>query len=140
MSELSSATKLGVTLLIIASIIITTFCILTIVSTFTRDYYQEQFQAIDKTTGELRDLINEDIPLIALDKAISTSSYFNSDVYCYCTTSTYVNGTKVPTTSVDPVSWSDEVLPKHTGKTGVIRNISYIPNANVLYLYLEIGG
>ena len=140
MGEISSTIKLGVTLLIIASIIITTFCVMVVADTFSRDYYQEQFQAIDKTNGELHDLINEDIPLIALDKAISTSSYFNSEVYCYCTTSTYVNGVCVPTTSASPVSWSSEVLPKNPGKTGVIRNISYIPNANVLYLYLEIGG
>lgn len=140
MSEISSAMKLGVTLLIIASVIITSFCILTVTNTFTRDYYQEQYQAIDRTQGELRDLVNEDLPLLAIDRAISASSYYNSTVYCYCTTTSYNNGVKTTTTNNAPVLWGNDVLPKNTGRTGTIRNVSYVPNANVLYLTLEIGG
>lgn len=139
MEEISTSLKIGLTFLILASILITVFSVFTIVQTFSRDVYEEQARAINVSHNELRDIVNEYLPMLALDKAISDSYYGGATVICEISQSSYNNGKRTLTALSGHYAWSD-VMQNNSGNVGCIRQIDYIPATNTLNLHLELGG
>lgn len=64
MTEVTSGAKIGIALMLLASVIVTIFCIYSIGSAAVYDYYEEQTELIDAgTAAEFEDLYYRNIPM-----------------------------------------------------------------------------
>lgn len=142
MEEITSTAKVGIALMIVASVIITTFCVFTVMSTFSRDYLEEQTRIVDYTNYELNDFVGTYLPVLAIDNALCQSSYRNtSNILCTYTQYVFANGNATTTapTVVERVAWSDFVK-SFVGDTACITKIEGMPGANTLILHVKVGG
>lgn len=141
MEEITSTAKIGIALMIVASVIITSFCVFTVISTFSRDFLEEQTRIVDYTDYELNDFVGTYLPVLALDTAISQSSYRNTNnILCTYTQLVFVNGnasTSSPTV-VERVKWSDFVK-SFVGDTACITKIEGMPGADTIILHVKVG-
>lgn len=127
--------------MIVASVIITSFCVFTVISTFSRDFLEEQTRIVDYTDYELNDFVGTYLPVLALDTAISQSSYRNTNnILCTYTQLVFANGnasTSSPTV-VERVKWSDFVK-SFVGDTACITKIEGMPGADTIILHVKVG-
>lgn len=141
MEEITSTAKIGIALMIVASVIITSFCVFTVISTFSRDFLEEQTRIVDYTDYELNDFVGTYLPVLALDTAISQSSYRNTNnILCTYTQLVFANGnasTSSPTV-VERVKWSDFVK-SFVGDTACITKIEGMPGADTIILHVKVG-
>lgn len=141
MEEITSTAKIGIALMIVASVIITSFCVFTVISTFSRDFLEEQTRIVDYTDYELNDFVGTYLPVLALDTAISQSSYRNTNnILCTYTQLVFANGnasTSSPTV-VERVKWSDFVK-SFVGDTACITKIEGMPGADTIILHIKVG-
>lgn len=141
MEEITSTAKIGIALMIIASVIITSFCILTVVSTFSKDFLEEQTRVVDYTNYELNDFVGSYLPVLAIDNALTQSSYRNTqNILCTYTHLVFANGnasTNSPTV-VERVKWSDFVK-TFVGDTACITKIEGMPGADTIILHVKVG-
>lgn len=141
MEEITSTAKIGIALMIVASVIITSFCVFTVISTFSRDFLEEQTRIVDYTEYELNDFVGTYLPVLALDTAISQSSYRNTNnILCTYTQLVFANGnasTSSPTV-VERVKWSDFVK-SFVGDTACITKIEGMPGADTIILHVKVG-
>lgn len=64
MTEVTSGAKIGIALMLLASVIVTIFCIYSIGSAALYDYYEEQTELVDAgTAAEFEDLYYRPIPM-----------------------------------------------------------------------------
>lgn len=141
MEEITSTAKIGIALMIVASVIITSFCVFTVISTFSRDFLEEQTRIVDYTDYEMNDFVGTYLPVLALDTAISQSSYRNTNnILCTYTQLVFANGnasTSSPTV-VERVKWSDFVK-SFVGDTACITKIEGMPGADTIILHVKVG-
>lgn len=141
MEELTSTAKIGIALMIMASVIITSFCVFTVVSTFSRDYLEEQTKIVDYTDYELNDFVGTYLPVLAIDQALNQSSYRNtSNVLCTYTQYVFANGNASTTTPtvVERVKWADFVK-SFVGDTACITTIEGMPGADTIIIHVKVG-
>ena len=77
MGEVGSMVKIAVTLMIIASIIVTIFCVYSIGSAATYQYYEEQATYIDASETTLNDMYYRKIPVPLLVTTIEECDIYN---------------------------------------------------------------
>lgn len=141
MEEITSTAKIGIALMIVASVIITSFCVFTVISTFSRDFLEEQTRIVDYTDYELNDFVGTYLPVLALDTAISQSSYRNTNnILCTYTQLVFANGNASISspTVVERVKWSDFVK-SFVGDTACITKIEGMPGADTIILHVKVG-
>lgn len=141
MEEITSTAKIGIALMIVASVIITSFCVFTVISTFSRDFLEEQTRIVDYTDYEMNDFVGTYLPVLALDTAISQSSYRNTNnILCTYTQLVFANGNASISspTVVERVKWSDFVK-SFVGDTACITKIEGMPGADTIILHVKVG-
>lgn len=142
MEELTSTAKIGLSMLILASVIITSFCVYIVVSTFSRDYLEEQTRVVDYTEYEFNDLIGTYLPVLAIDNAITRSSYRDAkNLLCTYTEYVFSNGdaTKNKPNKVEKVKWSDFVK-AYVDSTVCLTQIEGVPGADTIIFHVKVGG
>lgn len=77
MGEVGSMVKIAVTLMIIASVIVTIFCVYSIGSAATYQYYEEQATYIDASETTLNDMYYRKIPVPLLVTTIEECDIYN---------------------------------------------------------------
>lgn len=141
MEEITSTAKIGIALMIVASVIVTSFCVFTVIFTFSRDFLEEQTRIVDYTDYEMNDFVGTYLPVLALDTAISQSSYRNTNnILCTYTQFVFANGnasTSSPTV-VERVKWSDFVK-SFVGDTACITKIEGMPGADTIIFHVKVG-
>ena len=85
MNEISSMAKIGLSMLIIASIIITTFCVWSIGSVAANDYFEEQVKLLDLTNSDLSAVSGRSVPCVQVALSIEKSEYYEKlqDIVIY---------------------------------------------------------
>ena len=140
MSEISTFGKIGLALLIIAAVLGSTYCVLVVTSTFSRDYVEEQTTMLDRTETELKDIVGVYLPTLAVNQAISSSRFKSvTNILCTYEEYGYVNGvySKEKTVLCEDVDWY-EFLKEFSSNTVCVTKIE--EGASSLHLYIKIGG
>ena len=140
MSEITTLGKVGLALMIVASCIVTVFCVFGVVNTFSKDYLEEQTMMFDRTETELQDIVGVYLPTLAINQAVQSSKYGTlNQILCTYEEYGYKNGAYSPKDTVlcEKVAW-DDFLKEFTGSTACVTKIE--GNDSSLHLYVKIGG
>lgn len=137
MQEMSTYVKMGVAMLILTSVLITTFCLWGVAQIATTEYYQEQITVANDVKADLGDLFNARIPIIQLCTQMSETTYGLNLHQIVIHAPVRTNG-KLTSRSTRTYTDIDKCVKDWSSKTGYLEDVVQTP-AKTYIIYIRVG-
>ena len=138
MTETSSYVRMGVTFIVLASVLVTLFCLWGIAGAANTEYYEEQVTTINGTDSELADLYNAHIPVVQILNQVEASNYYLNLQQIVVS---YAQRTDGKLTSLNKKTYTDinKCNDEWSTRIGYIENIGVTPAGSYI-IYMRVGG